>query len=101
MNSVTWHREVKARFGFKCAICGSTNKLESHHIKPRHLYPELSLDIYNGLCLCHKCHYYYHNGKFNSPIDCDTWQGIQIPDMEVYNRVKEFRNRIQLEHTTE
>jgi 5-methylcytosine-specific restriction endonuclease McrA len=39
-----------------CIICGSTEKLEAHHVKPRAQFPELALEIDNGITLCKKCH---------------------------------------------
>lgn len=35
-------RDIKKVRG-KCAICGKTNGLEGHHIRPFRLYPELEL----------------------------------------------------------
>jgi hypothetical protein len=35
-----------------CAVCKATTKLEAHHIKPFHLYPELELDPNNLITLC-------------------------------------------------
>ena len=39
-----------------CIVCGSTEKLEAHHVKPRAQFPELALEIDNGITLCKKCH---------------------------------------------
>lgn len=39
-----------------CIICGSTEKLEAHHVKPKAQFPELALEIDNGITLCKKCH---------------------------------------------
>lgn len=43
-----------------CAACGSSSKLEVHHIKPFHLHPELELEFGNLMTLCEnkstKCH---------------------------------------------
>lgn len=36
----------------RCACCGGTVKLEVHHKKPFHLYPELELDPNNFITLC-------------------------------------------------
>jgi len=36
-----------------CAICGSTDRLEAHHISPD---PELALDPHNIVVLCKVCH---------------------------------------------
>lgn len=35
-----------------CAVCGGTEKIEVHHIKPFHEYPELELDPDNLISLC-------------------------------------------------
>lgn len=35
-----------------CNCCGGRNKLEVHHIKPFHLYPELELEESNLITLC-------------------------------------------------
>jgi 5-methylcytosine-specific restriction enzyme A len=35
-----------------CAACGGTTKLNVHHIKPFHRFPELELDETNFITLC-------------------------------------------------
>jgi 5-methylcytosine-specific restriction protein A len=35
-----------------CAVCGGTEKLEVHHVKPFHESPELELDPNNLVTLC-------------------------------------------------
>lgn len=35
-----------------CAYCGGTEKLQSHHIRPFHLHPELELVESNVIVLC-------------------------------------------------
>jgi hypothetical protein len=51
-----------------CAACGSTKKLQVHHIEPFHLHPELELDIKNLIVLCmdvNECHLEIgHGGSF-------------------------------------
>ena len=86
-----WSKAVKERANNKCVICGDNTRLESHHIMPRSKYPEYSLDIENGLCLCHRCHLYYHNGKYDNTSD--KWEGMNDPDFDVYEMVKDYRNR--------
>ena len=41
-----------------CASCGTTKKLNVHHKKPFHLFPELELDLHNLITLCmeKECH---------------------------------------------
>lgn len=56
-----WRREVLTRDLFTCQICGkqSTN-LEAHHIKKFSEYPELRLEVENGVTLCKRCHRQLH-----------------------------------------
>jgi 5-methylcytosine-specific restriction endonuclease McrA len=35
-----------------CAVCGGTEHLEVHHIRPFHLHPELELEPTNFITLC-------------------------------------------------
>jgi 5-methylcytosine-specific restriction endonuclease McrA len=52
--SVYW-RNFKRKYMKKvgeCSACPSTKKLELHHIKSFHEYPELELDPENVICLC-------------------------------------------------
>ena len=41
-------------------LCGSTNRLEAHHIIKWADYPQGRIDIKNGMCLCHDCHTEQH-----------------------------------------
>lgn len=49
-----WRKEVLSR-GF-CEKCGSTERLEAHHIIKWADYPKGRIDPENGMCLCHSCH---------------------------------------------
>lgn len=55
-----------------CAVCGGTEKVEVHHIRPFHLHPELELDPGNFISLCEarafvNCHLFVgHLGNFKS-----------------------------------
>lgn len=42
-----------------CQICGNVAE-DSHHIFYKSLYPELSLNLNNGIALCLDCHYETH-----------------------------------------
>lgn len=53
-----WSRAVKIKGGWVCNRCGELDRklLESHHIKPKDLFPALIYDLENGECLCLWCH---------------------------------------------
>lgn len=57
-----WRKTIYKRDGYRCKICGNnkSGSLRAHHIKPRHKYPELVVDIDNGVCVCDKCHKEIH-----------------------------------------
>lgn len=55
-----WSTKVKERDGHLCQNCGSTKHLHAHHIKPRAMFPELSLVLENGITLCKECHIKEH-----------------------------------------
>ncbi len=57
-----WAKEVKEMDGRRCVYCGSSERLEAHHIKPVHIYPKLGLTVENGVTLCRKCHIIIHLG---------------------------------------
>lgn len=69
----------------KCAACGSSKKLEVHHIKPVHLFPELELDPTNLITLCaDPCHII-----FGHLMNFKSWNKEVIEDTSVYcNKVK-------------
>jgi len=93
--STKW-RAVRKSFLEKnqtCAVCGSTGKLEVHHIQPFHTHPELELVESNLITLCENkkygvcCHQLVgHSGnyrKINEDCvrDAAYWYG-KIKDIE-------------------
>ena len=53
-----WSRDVKTSTNGRCALCGSSNGAESHHIIRRGTIPHKGwLLVDNGIPLCFKCHY--------------------------------------------
>lgn len=59
----TFKLESRKRGANKCAICGNTENLSIHHIKPISDYPELKYHADNTLICCTNCHSYLHNFK--------------------------------------
>lgn len=60
-----WRQAVLERDCYKCQICGKTDNLVVHHIKPFAKYKEIRTDIDNGITLCSDCHRKYHKGERN------------------------------------
>jgi hypothetical protein len=71
-----------------CAICGWKKKLEGHHVKPRHLYPELTLIWENVVILCRDCH--FHIAHWNNYKDYNP-EIETIANMTTIIRLKEKR----------
>lgn len=59
-----WAKIIKKR-DHVCVICGSTEKLNAHHIIHRAKNPELSFIQNNGLLLCKKHHDEVHEKNLN------------------------------------
>lgn len=57
-----WRYDVFSRDGFCCCHCGDDRggNLNAHHIKPFAEYPDLRLDVDNGITLCEPCHFLAH-----------------------------------------
>jgi hypothetical protein len=47
--------------------CGATTKLVAHHFKSWDEFPELRLDVDNGITLCKPCHQSIHASKPPDP----------------------------------
>ena len=69
-----------------CAACGSTTKLNVHHKKPFHLYPELELDPANfiTLCMSNDCHLLIGHGD-----DFKAYNPDVTPDAAIVANDKE------------
>lgn len=76
-----------------CAVCGSKDNLECHHVRPFHLHPELELEPTNLITLCESkslgglnCHLIWgHLSNFRS------WNENVVKDAAEW--LKKFTNR--------
>lgn len=58
----SWSKTVKHLGNGLCQVCNMKSEI-SHHIVHKSKYPELSLNVNNGIPLCKKCHYEVHGWK--------------------------------------
>lgn len=56
-----WAKQIKDRDKV-CVRCGSSERLEAHHIESYKVNPN-NWDLSNGILLCKKCHIIEHSGK--------------------------------------
>jgi len=66
-----WRVQVLKRDDHECQMCGATERLEAHHIRPKALYPDLALQVTNGVALCFVCHRYCVHG--GNSFDLSNW----------------------------
>ena len=63
-----WSKTIKIRDNYTCQICGfkgDNSSLNSHHIFYKNKYPQLSLNLNNGITLCLTCHKEIHYAVAN------------------------------------
>jgi len=58
---LAWTKTIRKIHGNQCAVCGSTHKINSHHIFYKRHYPLLSLNKNNGIPLCSIHHMELHS----------------------------------------
>jgi 5-methylcytosine-specific restriction protein A len=71
-----------------CAACGGNKRLQAHHCKPFHLFPELELDKSNLLVLCmgrgKECHFVLGHSQnwqhFNPRVREDAAEALAHPE---------------------
>lgn len=83
--------EVLKKYGPKCMLCGSEERIVVDHIKPRSRYPALELDVDNLQVLCNDC----NMGKSNDDeTDFRPKKGLSHAESEELALVAEAEERI-------
>jgi len=81
-----WAYKVKERDEFRCVICGTTERLNAHHIIVRENH-ETKLDVMNGITLCSSHHFLNRQiSAHNNPIGLFMW--LEENRSEQYNYCK-------------
>ena len=63
-----WRKAVLQRDSYTCQRCGKKgNDLHAHHVKPLADYPQLALDVSNGMTVCVPCHEKIHGRPITGP----------------------------------
>lgn len=55
-----WRSKVYMRDFWRCQVCGSKLKINSHHIFESIKYPDIRYEVSNGIVLCEKHHIQLH-----------------------------------------
>ena len=58
--SKEWAEKIKKRDGYKCILCGNTEKLNAHHLCVDWAHNKYRYDLRNGITLCMNCHIILH-----------------------------------------
>lgn len=66
----------------RCIICGTTELLHVHHLQSYRDFPELRLDIINGVTLCSKHHREFHSTYGNKEFTRDDFVDFYINKIE-------------------
>jgi 5-methylcytosine-specific restriction endonuclease McrA len=96
-----WSKVIKERDKFTCFICGkylkdgNVHNLQVHHILAKKTYPELMLDLNNGITLC----YYDHkNSKYSPHLNALSFiEILKIKKSEQYNYLINWLKNNELE----
>ncbi len=97
VKSVIENNFISKRFVIakECTLCGDTEDLQKHHLKPRTLGGDDSIN--NLITLCSYCHWYLHcNPKFKIHHSKLTKEGLErarLNGKKIGNRGKDKKQR--------
>jgi len=79
-----WSLKVKAVYGSKCAVCGASEVLNSHHIEPRTSSAVIRWDVLDGISLCVTHHKYGRDAAHKSAIFFYEFVKSKVPNVIEY-----------------
>lgn len=86
-----WSKAVRERDGNKCAVCGSSEHIQAHHIVQRKFNKELRFDIENGISLCPKHHSFGGWSAHMGGFWFNVWLEENRPNQFVYLKANIIR----------
>jgi hypothetical protein len=96
---ISWRNLVLERDNFICQDCDENfatrgRWLHAHHLKSYKEYPNLRLELSNGVTLCKWCHMKRHKKELiREKIMCACGCGAIIDKYDVHNRERRYVNR--------
>ncbi len=76
-----WAWVVKDDWGWKCACCGRSGGLNSHHLLPRQ-HTATRYDLKNGMALCANCHHFCPDfAPHQNSAGFETWLQREYPSI--------------------
>lgn len=75
-----WRDKIFKRDNFTCTKCGKMGGiLNAHHLKKWYIFPDLRLNINNGVTLCKKCHTLLHSEERRSGVFYEKQLSVYNP----------------------
>ena len=91
-----WSKVVRNRAGNKCEYCGSTKKVQAHHIIPRTKWA-LRYDLENGIALCYRHHFHFaHKDALAFTAWVETKRDLKYLNSKRNNTTKNDYTAIEL-----
>jgi len=92
-----WITKVLQRDLYRCRWCHVTDNLVAHHIKSWEEYPELRVDLENGMTLCKACHMRHHkNHKGHKQIPWNKGKKTGVGGPKGHKFTEEHRLKLRL-----
>lgn len=74
----TWSKNIRS--AGHCEVCSTTVNLDAHHILPKEMWKHLKFELWNGVCLCKKCHKFGRFSAHKNPIWFAYWLKTNQPE---------------------